>query len=72
MPALELLSVVALLRDNASHGLVRGQTGTVVERTDEGTVEIEFSDDEGRTFALLAVPAYQLLPLHYQQETSTA
>lgn len=72
MPALELLSVVALLRDNPEHGLVRGQVGTVVERLDEGVVEVEFSDDDGRTFAQMPVPADQLLPLHYQQEVSAA
>ena len=72
MQELELLSVVALLRDNATHGLVRGQVGTVVERLNEGVVEVEFSDDNGRTFALLPVPVDQLLPLHHQQESSAA
>ena len=72
MPDLERLSVVALLRDNVAHGLVRGQVGTVVERLDGGVVEVEFSDDNGRTYALLPVPVDQLLPLHHQQESSAA
>jgi hypothetical protein len=72
MQELELLSVVALLPDNVAHGLVRGQVGTVVERLDEGVVEVEFSDDNGHTFELLPVPVDQLLPLHHQQESSAA
>ena len=44
-----LLDVVALLSDLPSHGLVRGQVGTVVETLD-GAYEVEFSDDEGKTW----------------------
>jgi len=72
MPAIHLLSVVALLQDNPAHGLVRGQVGTVVERLGGDIMEVEFSDEDGRTFALLAVPADQLLPLRYQPEVSAA
>jgi hypothetical protein len=62
-----LLDVVALLSDVPSHGLVRGQVGTVVELLD-GAFEIEFSDDDGRTYAELAVPSDQLLVLHHRPE----
>jgi hypothetical protein len=60
-----LLDVVALLSDMPSHGLVRGQVGTVVELLD-GAYEIEFSDDEGQTYAELALPSDQLLVLHHR------
>jgi Domain of unknown function (DUF4926) len=60
-----LLDVVALLSDNPAHGLVRGQVGTVVELLD-GAYEIEFSDDEGRTYAEVALPSDQLLILHHR------
>lgn len=59
-----LLDVVALLSDLAAHGLVRGQVGTVVELLD-GAFEVEFSDDEGKTYAELALPTDQLLVLHH-------
>jgi hypothetical protein len=59
-----LLDVVALLSDVPANGLVRGQVGTVVEVLD-GAYEVEFSDDEGRTYAELALPADKLLTLHH-------
>lgn len=65
MPALELLSVVALLEDITGHDLLRGQVGTVVERLAPGVFEVEFSDDEGRTYAALSLRADQLLELHH-------
>jgi hypothetical protein len=65
-PAIQLLDVVALMADLPERGLRRGQVGTVVELLDEGTYEVEFSDDEGRTYALLALRADQLMVLHYR------
>ncbi|MGH9563079.1 MAG: DUF4926 domain-containing protein [Terracidiphilus sp.] len=64
MPEIELLSEVALLRDLPEHGLVRGQVGTVVETLADGAVEVEFSDDHGRTYALPAVRLEDLVRLH--------
>jgi len=66
MRELELFSVVALLEDTADRKLLRGQVGTVVERLRPGVYEVEFSDDEGRTYASLALHADQLLQLHHQ------
>ena len=62
-----LLDVVALLSDVPTHGLLRGQVGTVVELLD-GAYEVEFSDDEGKTYAELALPPDQLLVLHHRPE----
>lgn len=62
-----LLDVVALLSDLPEHHLVRGQVGTVVELLD-GAYEVEFSDDEGRTYAELAIDPNQLLVLHHQPQ----
>ena len=59
-----LLDVVALLADVPSQGLVRGQVGTVVELLNTAC-EVEFSDDEGKTYAELALPPDQLLVLHH-------
>lgn len=66
MPKLELLSVVALLGDLPEHGLVRGQVGTVVELLSPAVAEVEFSDDEGRTYAMAALPAEELIRLHHR------
>lgn len=60
-----LLDVVALLVDVPSQGLLRGQVGTVVELLD-GAYEVEFSDDEGKTYAELALAREQLLVLHHR------
>jgi hypothetical protein len=63
---LKLLDVVALLEDLPSHGLRRGQVGTVVEALAPNVFEVEFSDDNGRTYAQLALRANQLIVLHYE------
>lgn len=60
---LHVLDLVALLSDVPAHGLLRGQVGTIVELLD-GAYEVEFSDNEGRTYAELALPAEHLLVLH--------
>ena len=55
------LDVVALTRDLPNQDLRRGQVGTVVEELAPGIVEVEFSDDDGRAYALLVLhyePAY--------------
>jgi len=60
-----LHSVVALLEELPAHGLVRGQVGTVVESWAPGVYEVEFSDDQGRTYAMVALKAEQLMRLHH-------
>jgi hypothetical protein len=62
--ALELLDVVALAENLPPQGLVRGQVGTVVEMLAPGVYEVEFSDDEGKTYAMLPLKAEQLIVLH--------
>jgi len=61
------LEVVALLADVPHHGLVRGQVGTVVERLTDDVFEVEFVDDDGQTYAEIALPAEQLLVLHHRR-----
>jgi hypothetical protein len=65
-PAHAVLDVIALLTDVPQHGLVRGQVGTIVEVLRSDVFEVEFSDDEGQTYAQLALPAAALLPLHHR------
>lgn len=63
---IRLLDVVALTVDLPERGLARGQVGTVVESLAEGVYEVEFCDNDGRTYASLALRADQLLILHYR------
>lgn len=72
MRELELLSVVALLENVADDRLLRGQVGTVVERLAPGVYEVEFSDDDGRTYATLPLRADQLLELHHEPSHQVA
>lgn len=61
-----LLDTVALLDDLPERGLDRGQVGTVVELLTPGVFEVEFSDNDGRAYAILALRADQLMVLHHQ------
>ena len=72
MDELEMLSVVALVNDIPERGLRRGQVGTIVETLASGVYEVEFSDDAGRTYASLAVPADQLMRLYHEVQHHAA
>jgi hypothetical protein len=63
---IRVLDVVALTEDIPAHGLLRGQVGTVVEYLGPDMFEIEFVDNDGRTYATLSLKSSQLLVLHYQ------
>jgi uncharacterized protein DUF4926 len=65
-----LLDVVALLADLPAQQLVRGQVGTVTEQLDDKTVLVEFSDDQGRAYAVTPCPRSELLTLHYVPEAA--
>jgi hypothetical protein len=63
---IRLLDVVALTEDLPNRKLRRGQVGTVVELLDPDAFEVEFTNNDGRTFASLALKESQLLVLYYQ------
>ena len=65
-----LLDVVALLTDRSAERLVRGQVGTIVEQLDDKTLLVEFSDDQGRAYAVAPCPRADLLVLHYVPEAA--
>jgi len=65
-----ILDVVALTCDLDNEGLVRGQVGTVVEALAEGVFEVEFSDDSGKTYAMLPLKKEQFLVLHHEPVAS--
>ena len=63
---LNLFDIVALKNDLPKNRLQSGQVGTIVEILAPEVYEIEFSDDDGQTYATQALPAHQLLKLHYK------
>ncbi len=66
MTELELLAVVALLRDVPEQKLARGQVGTVVEELAPGVRLVEFCDDAGRAYALATLRSEDLIRLHHR------
>ena len=66
MTDIDILAVVALLEDLPEQGLVRGQVGTVVESWAPGVYEVEFSGNDGKTYAMAALTSEQLMRLHHQ------
>jgi hypothetical protein len=65
-----LLDAVALLTDVPEQGLARGQVGTVVEQLDNKNWLVEFSDDQGRAYAVTPCQNADLLLLHYVREAA--
>jgi Domain of unknown function (DUF4926) len=70
----EMHWVVAVVEDLPAGGqrLVQDQIGTVVEDGAPGVYEVEFPDDNGRTYALVELKAEQLMRLHHQPVHETA
>jgi hypothetical protein len=66
MAELEMLSVVALMQDLPAKRLKRGQVGTIVEDLAPGVYEVDFSDDQGRTYASVALRSDQLMRLYHE------
>ena len=63
---IKLLDTVALVDDLPERKLKRGEVGTVVEILAPDVFEVEFCDDDGRTYAELALRAKQLIALDNQ------
>ena len=68
-----LPTLVALTEDLPDHRLTRGQIGTVVEnlgRDGKRALLVEFSDEQGQTYAMVPVRPQQLLVLHRDTEAA--
>lgn len=61
---IELLDTVALAEDVPDRNLLQGEVGTVVELLAQDVFEVEFSDDDGQTYAEFALRNDQLIVLH--------
>jgi hypothetical protein len=72
MPEIPLLAEVALLEDIPAPALRRGQVGTIVETLAPDVYEVEFSDDEGRMYASLALRSNQLMQLRHEPSHQAA
>jgi len=57
----DLFDVVELAVDIPEHGLYAGQQGTVVERHSDEACEVEFTDEQGETLAMLALRQHQFV-----------
>jgi hypothetical protein len=62
-----------LLASFPEHRLARGNVGTIVEELDDKTVLVDFSDDDGRRYAVAPCLRSEFLslwdiPLHRQTE----
>mgnify|MGYP001374651930 CR=1 FL=1 len=62
---MKLLDVVALLENLPDRQLYRGQVGTIVEVYEPQVFEVEFSDLEGRAYAMETLTEEQLMVLYH-------
>jgi hypothetical protein len=67
---LNLLDIVALKEPLPDHHLLQGQVGTIVELLAPDVYEVDFSDNNGQTYAMLPLHTSQLLKLHYTPTNS--
>ena len=63
---MKLLYVVALTEDLPAKGLAKGQVGTIVEQLAADVYEVEFSDLDGKSYAMAAIPAAHLIRLIHE------
>jgi hypothetical protein len=66
MPEIELLDSVALLKNLPQKNLLKGQVGTVVEKLDDTTFEIEFTNSEGETILITPLSEKDLILLRFE------
>jgi hypothetical protein len=67
----KLLDTVALSVNLPKKGLLKGQVGTIVEILSDDFFEVEFSNNEGKTYSLLPLKSSQLIQLHFNPLEST-
>ncbi len=74
MTKLQELDIIALTEDRQTTHfetgepitLYKGQVGTIVMEYDNNVFEVDFSDNDGRTYAMETIPGDQLIRLHYE------
>jgi hypothetical protein len=63
---MNLLDIVALMKDLPEFNLFRGQVGTIIEVYEPNVFEVEFVNLQGKTYAVETINASQLMKLHYE------
>jgi hypothetical protein len=63
---MKLLDVVAIIENLPKLGLYRGQVGTIVDEYEPGVFEVEFSDVQGKAYAVETLNASQIMVLYHQ------
>lgn len=63
---LQMLDVVALVKEIPDKDLLKGQVGTIVELLEPGIYEVEFTTKQGETKLTLALPDEFLMRLHFE------
>lgn len=66
MQKIKVLDTVALLTDIPEKNLSKGQVGTVVEKLDDSTFEIEFSNIKGETILTIPLNRRDLILLRFE------
>ncbi len=74
MTQLQELDIVALTEDRQTTHfetgepitLYKGQVGTIVMEYDNNVFEVDFSDNDGTTYAMETIPGDRLIRLHYE------
>ena len=74
MTASKELALVALTEDRQTNHfetgepitLYKGQVGTIVMEYDGKVFEVDFSNNNGTSYAMETIPANQLMILHYE------
>lgn len=65
MEEFKKLDTVALLTELPSKGLYKGQVGTIVEKLDKRTFEVEFCNRKGETVVIAPIEVEHLMLLHF-------
>ncbi len=74
MTKLQELDIIGLAEDRQTTHfetgepitLYKGQVGTIIMEYDNNVFEVDFSDNNGRTYAMETIPGDRLIRLHYE------
>ena len=74
MTEFQELDIVALTEDRQTTHfetgesiiLYRGQVGTIIMEYYNNVFEVDFSDNDGTTYAMETIPGNQIMQLHYE------
>jgi hypothetical protein len=72
MPGFKPFAVIALLQDLPVENVRRGQVGTIVDTLASGDFLVEFADQNGEEYAMLALQPEQMMELHHAPASQVA